>query len=227
MEKYTIVRKITNTLLGRAGQDYVNYLIEYKGKEYDVAWSKVPGGLADLSDEPFWNPLAPVGDEYSDLCEAFRREGYRAGTIITPASFEKFGGKATPEQIKDMILRSDWVGFDPYFLGGLDIPTLLESTKEFVQTCYDLNRPVVLIMQAFAAPGTEEAVQAYNVELAKLPFEQIVVCDAFDFWDIDDSWQIEPYPPGYEHPVPEKTKTNWWVIGGIALAMLGLGLILL
>lgn len=146
-----------------------------------------------VSDEGYWNPISPVGDELSKLINLAHFHNYSPGINLTPYALESFGGNATPDQLIDSALRADWVSINPYNYGGRS-EELLAFSAAAIDIVHSMGKKIILILQGFAVPGTTEIVQEYNKNLVGLNFDEIFVGDAYDWLDIPDEWQIQPLP---------------------------------
>jgi hypothetical protein len=128
------------------------------------------GNDAVVSDEIFWNPHSPVGEELQKRVQSVQSDGKRAGIVVTPYAF--FQGKATNEQLLDEIKNSgsDFVILDPYLLGfGASSDELLDWTKNFTSEINKLGKEVKLATQGFAPKGMEQQVLDYNKQLLSIP----------------------------------------------------------
>lgn len=122
-----------------------------------------------VSDELFWNPDSPTGQQLAEKIENTQEADKRAGVVITP--YAVFQGKATNQQLLDEVKRSgaDFVAIDPYIGFGVPKEQLLAWTKEFVPKLNELGVGVKLVLQDFSRAGMEGETQAYNNELLQTP----------------------------------------------------------
>lgn len=193
---YTLIQTLPEYHRGSLGEVFLPALIEYK---YHVYWVGlgIDNDWVLLSDEPYWNPNAVVSSLYTELANLARAEGKLATCAITPYALPEFnmGGTATLDQLKDMVDRSDYVFIDPYLISEYsDADQLLAFASMAIDYVRSVGKGIGLVMQGFAHPGLEEEVMAYNAMLADLDFDNIIIGDAIDFWDIPDEWQLPSVP---------------------------------
>lgn len=197
---YTIISTtIPGFFQGNTGKYFDAYNVEFEGKERLFAFEKY-GDRVLVSDEGYWNPNAAVEDDLRKIVSIINSEGKKAGAAITLYALPEFnfGGNATYEQLMGIAKDVDFVALDPYLLDKRPTENLIETTRKMLADIHAMGKPVTLCLQGFAHPDIIEEVKEYNRQLLKLPFNEILVCDALDFPDIPDEWQLDLsgiYPP--------------------------------
>jgi hypothetical protein len=189
---YRVLSSKWEYMPGSAGQQWEMAFIEYNACEYRIYWER-DGDRVIASDEPYWNVASPCGGELTSLVDLAHSLGLRGGVVLTPYALPEFGGTATEDQLIDAAQRSDFVALDPYLLGDASPEGLLNFTRGALAILKAMGKETLLCLQGFAEPGREAETAAYNAELLKLCFDEVVVCDAIDF-SFPPEWQIDPPP---------------------------------
>lgn len=190
---YTTISTSTDFLPpeGAVGK-YFRVIVAGVGKKQFVFFEERVGDRVIVSDEGYWNPNAATGQDLVDCVAAANAAGRKAGAVITPYALPELGGTATHEQLIDQFVKSDFATIDPYMYPGEDKEAfLLQFSRDYIEHAHHMGKKITLCMQGFANPGMEEKVKAYNMKLAELDFDEVLICDAIDFYDIPDEWQID------------------------------------
>ena len=152
-----------------------------------------------IADEIYWNQLTPTGSALKSRVNQFRAidSNYKLGLVVTPYTFfpvNNAAPKATENTVLTDIVNSgvDFVALDPYFYNDplllLTIDQLYNWTTSFRNKLLKLNKKVFLVIQGFAAAGTEREVKEYNQRLLSLSgIEEFIIFGREDGQDIIDA----------------------------------------
>lgn len=188
---FQIVSRVVDELNGELGRTWGSYIVVINGKNYLVGLEN-SGRRIVLSDEAFWREESPRDQELSDIAAVARHSGLIPGINITPYALRELGGTVSYQELFDQVARVDFFAINPYVFGDAQTDEqLLEFSRISIAHARSVNKKIILIMQGFAVPGTEARVREYNLKLALLDFDELVVADALDWADIPDEWIID------------------------------------
>lgn len=194
--KFTFIDKLPNYFRGSLGQSFELAVVNVDTSVYLVNLPKGDNDISGVSDEPYWNEMAPTGEVLSFLSDVARSHGYKSSVCLTPYALPEFGmgGTATLENFIDAANRVDVVVIDPYLLSGTQgmEDKLVEFSQMVIDWCRANGKPVGCILQGFAIPGLEErTINHIDNLFFNLDFDKFWIGDAIDFWDIPDEWQLQ------------------------------------
>jgi len=132
-----------------------------------------------VSDEGYWNPKSPVGEDLDKAVEWAHSQGYKAGVALTPYSsknvianmgIQESSPGATDDQLRAYVDAVDFVVTDPYIDGRtLSKETqqvLIDFTKDVGDYANSKGKDTWLYMQAFATPDIpHENLSSFNQKL--------------------------------------------------------------
>jgi hypothetical protein len=133
-----------------------------------------------VSDEGYWNPNSPTGENLQKAVQWAHDNGYQAGVAITPYSsktvLNQTGTKssmpgATDDELRAYVDAADFVVTDPYLAdinstAPQNKQALIDFTNSVGDYAKDKGKDTWLYMQGFVQPGVDaEAVAAFNKEL--------------------------------------------------------------
>lgn len=133
-----------------------------------------------VSDEGYWNPNSPTGENLQKAVQWAHDNGYQAGVAITPYSsktvLEQTGTKssmlgATDDELRAYVDAADFVVTDPYLAdinstAPKNKQALIDFTNSVGDYAKEKGKDTWLYMQGFVQPGVDaEAVAAFNKEL--------------------------------------------------------------
>jgi len=151
-----------------------------------------------VSDEGYWNPNAPVGEDLEKAVKWARDRGYEAGVAITPyssisigdsAGFKRMMPGATDDQLRAYVDAVDFVVTDPYIGGGTTMtPEMQDRLIDFTRAVGDYaeskGKDSWLYMQGFSTPDVSaEEVNDFNSRLLAATSD---VYDLASFFNLDD-----------------------------------------
>jgi hypothetical protein len=118
-----------------------------------------------VSDEGYWNPNSPVGEDLNKAVAWAHSNGYKAGVALTPYSSKNVIANmgiqdpspgATDDQLRAYVDAVDFVVTDPYIdsrtLSKEAQQVLIDFTKDVGDYANSKGKDTWLYMQAFATP---------------------------------------------------------------------------
>jgi hypothetical protein len=92
----------------RTGPQFYDYnvgenarMVDVPGIDYPVLmFFDLPNNRVVVSDEGYWNPKAPVGEDLSKAVAWARDQGLQAGVVVSPYSWDAFGKDAIGEDLE-------------------------------------------------------------------------------------------------------------------------------
>jgi hypothetical protein len=125
-----------------------------------------------VSDEGYWNPKSPVGENLKKAVKWANDQGYQGGVVVTPYAF--IDGKATESQLKEYIDSSDFVVVDPYsslrddpeYAAKADqISNVTKAINEYANSVD--KRPWLVLQNFTVGDQTPEEVIKFNKKILK------------------------------------------------------------
>ena len=145
----------------------------------------IPNNRVVVSDEGYWNPNAPIGEDLNKAVSWARDQGLQAGVVVSPYSWEAFGkdaigedldsGSAHPrsmpgasfDQLKDYMNAADFVVTDPYVVSAQTATPgvqekLIQITGMIGDHANETGKPAWLVLGGSEAPAGTDPNLIYN-----------------------------------------------------------------
>jgi len=145
----------------------------------------IPNNRVVVSDEGYWNPNAPIGEDLNKAVAWARDQGLQAGVVVSPYSWDAFGkdaigedlesGSAHPrsmpgasfDQLKDYMNAADFVVTDPYVVSAQTATPgvqekLIQITGMIGDHAQETNKPAWLVLGGSTAPEGTDPNLIYN-----------------------------------------------------------------
>lgn len=177
----------------KAGPQFYDYhvgenarMVDVPGIEYPVLmFFDIPNNRVVVSDEGYWNPKAPIGEDLNKAVSWARDQGLQAGVVVSPYSWDAFGkeaigeelesGSAHPrsmpgasfDQLKDYMNAADFVVTDPYVVSAQTATPgvqekLIQITGMIGDHAQETNKPAWLVLGGSTAPQGTDPNLIYN-----------------------------------------------------------------
>jgi hypothetical protein len=177
----------------KAGPQFYDYhvganarLVDVPGIENPVLmFFDIPNNRVVVSDEGYWNPNAPIGEDLNKAVSWARDQGLQAGVVVSPYSWDAFGkdaigedldsGSAHPrsmpgasfDQLKDYMNAADFVVTDPYVVSAQTATPgvqekLIQITGMIGDHANETNKPAWLVLGGSEAPAGTDPNLIYN-----------------------------------------------------------------
>jgi hypothetical protein len=177
----------------RTGPQFYDYnvgenarMVDVPGIDYPVLmFFDLPNNRVVVSDEGYWNPKAPVGEDLNKAVAWARDQGLQAGVVVSPYSWDAFGkdaigedldsGSAHPrsmpgasfDQLKDYMNAADFVVTDPYVVSAQTATPgvqekLIQITGMIGDHAQETNKPAWLVLGGSEAPAGTDPNLIYN-----------------------------------------------------------------
>ena len=172
--------------VARSGPQFYDYHVGANARMVDVPGIKnpvlmffdIPNNRVVVSDEGYWNPNAPIGEDLNKAVSWARDQGLQAGVVVSPYSWDAFGkdtigedldsGSAHPrsmpgasfDQLKDYMNAADFVVTDPYVVSPQTATPgvqekLIQITGMIGDHAQETGKPAWLVLGGTQALGTE------------------------------------------------------------------------
>ena len=179
--------------VARSGPQFYDYhvgenarMVDVPGIEYPVLmFFDLPNNRVVVSDEGYWNPKAPVGEDLNKAVSWARDQGLQAGVVVSPYSWDAFGkdaigedldsGSAHPrsmpgasfDQLKEYMNAADFVVTDPYVVSAQTATPgvqekLIQITGMIGDHAQETNKPAWLVLGGSTAPQGTDPNLIYN-----------------------------------------------------------------
>jgi hypothetical protein len=177
----------------RTGPQFYDYHVGANARMVDVPGIENPvlmffdlqNNRVVVSDEGYWNPKAPVGEDLSKAVAWARDQGLQAGVVVSPYSWDAFGkdaigedlesGSAHPrsmpgasfDQLKDYMNAADFVVTDPYVVSAQTATPgvqekLIQITGMIGDHANETGKPAWLVLGGSTAPAGTDPNVIYN-----------------------------------------------------------------
>jgi hypothetical protein len=184
----------------KAGPQFYDYHVGANARMVDVPgienpvlmFFDIPNNRVVVSDEGYWNPKAPVGEDLNKAVAWARDQGLQAGVVVSPYSWDAFGkdaiGDKLPgagsngddlnphlrsmpgasfDQLKDYMNAADFVVTDPYVVSAQTATPgvqekLIQITGMIGDHAQETNKPTWLVLGGSTAPEGTDPNLIYN-----------------------------------------------------------------
>ena len=177
----------------RTGPQFYDYhvganarLVDVPGIEKPVLmFFDIPNNRVVVSDEGYWNPNAPIGEDLNKAVSWARDQGLQAGVVVSPYSWDGFGkdaigestdsGSAHPrmmpgasfDQLKEYMNAADFVVTDPYVVSAQTATPgvqekLIQITGMIGDHAQETGKPAWLVLGGSSAPKGTDPNTIYN-----------------------------------------------------------------
>ena len=177
----------------RSGPQFYDYnvganarMVDVPGIEYPVLmFFDLQNNRVVVSDEGYWNPKAPVGEDLSKAVAWARDQGLQAGVVVSPYSWDAFGKDAIGEdlesgsahsrsmpgasfdQLKEYMNAADFVVTDPYVVSAQTATPgvqekLIQITSMIGDHAQETGKPAWLVLGGSEAPAGTDPNLIYN-----------------------------------------------------------------
>ena len=177
----------------KAGPQFYDYHVGANARMVDVPgiekpvlmFFDIPNNRVVVSDEGYWNPNAPIGEDLNKAVSWARDQGLQAGVVVSPYSWDAFGkdaigedlesGSAHPrsmpgasfDQLKDYMNAADFVVTDPYVVSAQTATPgvqekLIQITGMIGDHAQETNKPAWLVLGGSTAPQGTDPNLIYN-----------------------------------------------------------------
>jgi hypothetical protein len=177
----------------RTGPQFYDYnvganarMVDVPGIEYPVLmFFDLQNNRVVVSDEGYWNPKAPVGEDLSKAVAWARDQGLQAGVVVSPYSWDAFGKDAIGEdlesgsahsrsmpgasfdQLKEYMNAADFVVTDPYVVSAQTATPgvqekLIQVTSMIGDHAQETGKPAWLVLGGSEAPAGTDPNLIYN-----------------------------------------------------------------
>jgi len=177
----------------KAGPQFYDYHVGANARMVDVPgiekpvlmFFDIPNNRVVVSDEGYWNPNAPIGEDLNKAVAWARDQGLQAGVVVSPYSWDAFGkdaigedlesGSAHPrsmpgasfDQLKDYMNAADFVVTDPYVVSAQTATPgvqekLIQITGMIGDHAQETNKPAWLVLGGSTAPEGTDPNLIYN-----------------------------------------------------------------
>lgn len=177
----------------KSGPQFYDYHVGANARMVDVPgiekpvlmFFDIPNNRVVVSDEGYWNPNAPIGEDLNKAVSWARDQGLQAGVVVSPYSWEAFGkdaigedldsGSAHPrsmpgasfDQLKDYMNAADFVVTDPYVVSAQTATPgvqekLIQITGMIGDHAQETGKPAWLVLGGSQAPAGTDPNLIYN-----------------------------------------------------------------
>ena len=177
----------------KAGPQFYDYHVGANARLVDVPGIKtpvlmffdLPNNRVVVSDEGYWNPSAPIGEDLGKAVAWARDQGLQAGVVVSPYSWDAFGKDtigedlesgsahtrsmpgASFDQLKEYMNAADFVVTDPYVVSAQTATPgvqekLIQITGMIGDHAQETNKPAWLVLGGSSAPEGTDPNLIYN-----------------------------------------------------------------
>ena len=177
----------------KSGPQFYDYHVGANARLVDVPGIEKPvlmffdlaNNRVVVSDEGYWNPNAPIGEDLNKAVSWARDQGLQAGVVVSPYSWDAFGkdaiGEATEAgdphprsippasfgQLKEYMNAADFVVTDPYVVSSQTATPgvqekLTQITGMIGDYAQETNKPAWLVLGGSQAPKGTDPNTIYN-----------------------------------------------------------------
>jgi len=177
----------------KAGPQFYDYHVGANARMVDVPgienpvlmFFDIPNNRVVVSDEGYWNPNAPIGEDLNKAVAWARDQGLQAGVVVSPYSWDAFGkdaigedldsGSAHPrsmpgasfDQLKEYMNAADFVVTDPYVVSAQTATPgvqekLIQITGMIGDHANETGKPAWLVLGGSEAPAGTDPNLIYN-----------------------------------------------------------------
>jgi hypothetical protein len=151
----------------RPGPQFYDYhvganarLVDVPGIKYPVLmFFDLPNNRVVVSDEGYWNPTAPIGEDLNKAVAWARDQGLQAGVVVSPYSWEGFGKDTIGEKLSGAGPNGNDLNSHPRLTdpnGNMVQPASFDQLKEYMDAAdFVVTDPYVVSAQT-ATPGVQE-----------------------------------------------------------------------
>ena len=177
----------------RSGPQFYDYHVGANSRMVDVPgiekpvlmFFDIPNNRVVVSDEGYWNPNAPIGEDLNKAVSWARDQGLQAGVVVSPYSWDAFGkdaigedlesGSAHPrsmpgasfDQLKEYMNAADFVVTDPYVVSAQTATPgvqekLIQITGMIGDHAQETGKPAWLVLGGSESPQGTDPNTIYN-----------------------------------------------------------------
>jgi hypothetical protein len=151
----------------RPGPQFYDYnvgenarMVDVPGIDYPVLmFFDLPNNRVVVSDEGYWNPTAPIGEDLNKAVAWARDQGLQAGVVVSPYSWDAFGKDAIGEKLSGAGPNGNDLNPHPRLTdpsGNMVQPASFDQLKEYMDAAdFVVTDPYVVSAQT-ATPGVQE-----------------------------------------------------------------------
>ena len=151
----------------KAGPQFYDYHVGANARMVDVPgiekpvlmFFDIPNNRVVVSDEGYWNPNAPIGEDLNKAVAWARDQGLQAGVVVSPYSWDAFGKDSIGEQLPGAGSKGEDLNPHPrlqYEDKSMVQPATFDQLKEYMDAAdFVVTDPYVVSAQT-ATPGVQE-----------------------------------------------------------------------